>query len=283
MRSGFCVLRFGSATPLSEVVQIGPFAMATDRLLAVAAIWLFVALLPWLLRRDDARAARIVWLALAAGLIASRLVYVVQHWSVFSEDPVSMAYLWQGGFSAMSGVLAAAAVLAIGLRPLAAKGKAIAVLAVIFGLWIAITQIGTRPPPMLASGLTATGLDGRPISLDAMRGRPFVLNLWATWCPPCRREMPMLAAAAKEAESPPIVFVNQGETQAAIRSFLADEGLQLANHVIDRSGQIARATGSSALPTTLFVDAEGRVRVSHFGEISRAALADGLDVIKEKD
>lgn len=257
--------------------------MATDRLFAVAAIWLFVALLPWLLRRDDARASRIAWLALAAGLIASRLVYVAQHWSVFSADPASIAYVWQGGFSAMAGALAAAAVLAIGFSSLAAKAKAIAVLAVIFGLWVAVAQIGTRSPPMLASGLTATGLDGQPVSLDAMRGRPFVLNLWATWCPPCRREMPMLAAAAKEAGSPPIVFVNQGETPAAIRGFLAGEGLQINNLVIDRLGQIARATESSALPTTLFVDAGGRVRVSHFGEISRAALADGLDVIAEED
>ena len=283
MRAGCCPRRFSSTNPLSDVVQLGPFAMATDRLLAVAAIWLFVALLPWLLRRDDARASTIAWLALAAGLVVSRLVYVVQHWSVFGADPASIAYVWQGGFSAMAGVLGAAAVLAIRFSSVAAKAKSIAVLAAIFGLWVAVAQIGTRPPPLLASGLTATGLDGRPVSLDAMRGRPFVLNLWATWCPPCRREMPMLAAAAKEAGNPPIVFVNQGETQAAIRSFLADEGLQLDNLVIDRSGQIARATGSSALPATLFVDAGGRVRVSHFGEISRAALADGLDVIEEKD
>ncbi len=257
--------------------------MATDRLVAVAAIWLFVALLPWLMRRDDDRASRTAWLALAAGLIASRLFYVGQHWSVFSAYPASIAYVWQGGFSAMAGVLAAAAVLAIGFSGVAAKAKAITVLAAIFGLWVAVAQIGTRPPPMLASGLTATGLDGQPVSLDAMRGKPFVLNLWATWCPPCRREMPMLAAAAKEAGSPPIVFVNQSETPVAIQSFLADEGLQLDNLVIDRSGQIARATGSPALPTTLFVDAGGRVRVSHFGEISRAALADGLDVIQKED
>jgi thiol-disulfide isomerase/thioredoxin len=107
--------------------------------------------------------------------------------------------------------------------------------------------------------------------LDAMRGEPFVLNLWATWCPPCQREMPMMADVA--ARSPiPVFFINQGEDAPKIRAFLNDRRLTEATVLVDTRGALGSALQAPALPTTLFVDATGQVRVRHSGEISRAAL-----------
>ena len=269
---------------MNGVVHIGPLAMATERLVAVAAIWAFLALIPWLFRRDEERPAKIVWLALAVGVIAARLGYVVRHWQIFSEEPLAALYMWQGGFSPLLGIIAAALALAAGLPGIRAKLKSVGSLAVIAGVWFAISQIGlSRPPPMIPPGLTATRLDGQTVSLDAMRGKPFVLNFWATWCPPCLREMPMLARASRERPEPPIFFVNQGEDAAVVTKFIANQNFAIEHAVLDQSGAIARSVGATALPSTLFVDAKGRIRISHIGEISRAALEDGLDTIQEQN
>lgn len=266
---------------MNGVVQIGPLAMATERLVAVIAIWTFLALIPWLFRRDEKRPSKIVWVALAVGVLTARLGYVAQHWKIFSEDPLAVLYMWQGGYSPLSGIIAAAAVLALGLPGIRAKLKSVGGLAAIAGLWFAVSQIGfSGQPPMLPPGLTATRLDGQTVSLDAMRGKPFVLNFWATWCPPCLREMPMLARVSQERPEPPIFFVNQGEDAAVVAKFIADQKFEINHAVLDRSGTIAQAVGATALPSTLFVDSTGHIRISHYGEISRAALEDGLDTIQ---
>lgn len=70
----------------------------------------------------------------------------------------------------------------------------------------------------------------------------------------------------------PVLFVNQGETADRIRTFLRARKLTKASVLSDPNGRVATAIGSPALPTTLSVDAEGKVRARHFGEISRAAF-----------
>ncbi|WP_322629100.1 redoxin family protein, partial [Halothiobacillus sp.] len=68
-------------------------------------------------------------------------------------------------------------------------------------------------------------LSGSPVDLQAQQGRPMVLNLWATWCPPCRREMPMMVDVAQAQDEVDIVFANQGETTESIGVFLEQSGL----------------------------------------------------------
>lgn len=268
---------------MTGVVQLGPLAMPTDRLLAMIAIWLFVMLAPWLLRRESPRAASVVWIALAAGFVVARLAYVASHAGAFSEDPITILYVWQGGFSAIAGIVAAAAILAAGLGTMSARAKGLAALAVAAAVWFVAARLVAAPAPMLPTGLMARRMDGSIVSFDAMRGTPYVINLWATWCPPCRRELPMLARVANARQGPPIFFVDQRESPAAVARFLSKEKLRLGTVLIDATGMVAERTASPALPTTLFVDADGRVRVVHFGEISRAALADGMDAIRRKD
>ena len=77
-----------------------------------------------------------------------------------------------------------------------------------------------------------------------------VLNVWATWCPPCRREL--------------------------VRQYLAGRRIDAAAVALDPEGRIGRLFGVRALPATLFFDPEGRVAAVHVGEISRAALEDAV-------
>ena len=269
---------------MTGVIQIGPLVLATDRFVAVGAIWAFAAAVPWLLGRGEAKRNTATWLALGAGLFAARVGYVASHWSAFAADPPTIFYLWQGGFSAAAGIVSASAVLVLTLKGARSKLKALGATAAIAGIWLAITlAIAPKTLPLLPPGLSARQINGQIVALDQMRGTPFVLNLWATWCPPCRREMPMLASVAKSRANPPIFFVNQGENAAAVAGFLEKNNLVLPRTLLDQSSSFSRALGGGGLPTTIFVDANGRVRRSHFGEISRAALEEGLNQITTKD
>jgi thiol-disulfide isomerase/thioredoxin len=126
-----------------------------------------------------------------------------------------------------------------------------------------------------------TTLAGEPLDLARLAaGKPVVVNLWATWCPPCRREMPVLAAAQRQETGVRFVFVNQGEGGETAQRYLVASGLDLANVVLDPGAGIGREVGSMGLPTTLFYDAGGRLVDSHVGEISAASLASKLNRLR---
>jgi thiol-disulfide isomerase/thioredoxin len=115
------------------------------------------------------------------------------------------------------------------------------------------------------------------VALHDYRGRPLVINIWATWCPPCRREMPVLQQAQHDYPHVTFLFVNQGETPENVSTFMATTGLMLSHVLFDGTGELARRVGSMALPTTLFYNAEGRLVGSHLGELSRASLRHALE------
>src|SRR5699024_8765910 len=125
---------------------------------------------------------------------------------------------------------------------------------VMAGAMLSLTQRAhmTMPETALAR------LDGSPVQLAQLIGKPMVVNLWATWCPPCRREMPMLEAAQQRYPNVDFIFVNQQQGAAAVQDFLAGEQLQLDHVLIDSRGVMAQMVGSRALPTTLFYNAAGR-------------------------
>lgn len=115
------------------------------------------------------------------------------------------------------------------------------------------------------------------MALHSYRGKPLVINIWATWCPPCRREMPVLQQAQSDYPHVTFLFVNQGETPENVSTFLATTGLSLTHVLFDGTGLLAQRVGSMALPTTLFYDANGRLVGSHLGELSRASLRHALE------
>src|SRR5699024_6925659 len=126
---------------------------------------------------------------------------------------------------------------------------------------------------------TLRRLDGSTTTLRAWRGKPMVINLWATWCGPCRREMPMLVQASRERDDVRFVFVDQGESADAVRAFLQHENLDPAHVLIDSASELAHAYHAPGYPTTLFVDASGRLRDMRVGPLSRASLAVHLERI----
>lgn len=257
---------------MDQVVQIGPLMLAMDRVIALAAIWAFLGMGAFIGARTGTRAGRAAWIALTTGIVAARIGYVVDNWPAFAVEPWTIIALWQGGFALWPGVFAAAVALLVSLRSARATGAMIGTLAMLTGAFlIAQATLLATPATPFPEGIRVARVSGETISLDALRGKPFVLNLWATWCPPCRREMPMVIDVAR-GSSVAVLLVNQGEDVDKIRRFLAGENLPADDVVLDSRSTVGGATGSRAFPTTLFVDAEGRIRSSHAGEISRAAL-----------
>lgn len=127
-----------------------------------------------------------------------------------------------------------------------------------------------------APELSGTTLDGETWSLADERGSVVVLNVWASWCAPCRAEAPMLAALAKELE-PEVAFVglDTRDSDAAARAFVAKQGITYPN-VIDTDGQLQLRFGDSlppqAIPSTIVIDAQGRVAGRILGKASESDL-----------
>lgn len=126
--------------------------------------------------------------------------------------------------------------------------------------------------------VTLTGLGGREVDLRSFVGRPLVLNLWATWCPPCRREMPLLVRTANSRSDVTFVFANQdrGNSAGLVRSFLDESGLVMEWVLLDPENVLQRKLATSGLPTTYFFDAHGRLVAQHVGEISPRILEASL-------
>jgi thiol-disulfide isomerase/thioredoxin len=124
------------------------------------------------------------------------------------------------------------------------------------------------PPGRQVPALQLPLLGGGTWSLAAARGQPVLLNFWASWCEPCRAEMPSLArlAARHAADGLQVVAVNFREGEAAIERFLAAVPLALPI-VRDADGAAARAFGVGIYPTTVAVGADGRVAFALVGEI----------------
>lgn len=118
---------------------------------------------------------------------------------------------------------------------------------------------------------------GESMRLSALKGQPVVLNFWATWCRPCRAEMPRIEQAARD--NPGIAFyeIDLDENGSRVRGFF--DSLEITHLVplIDVGEATARAYGlGTGVPTTFFIDAEGVVRARSVGEMDTLTIATNL-------
>ena len=125
-----------------------------------------------------------------------------------------------------------------------------------------------------APGFQLTTLDGTPITRDSLRGRVVLLNFWATWCPPCRVEMPGFQEVYDEHRDAGFVVLGVSTDavgRATVREFLREEGISYP--VAMANGEIVNAYGGArVLPTSFLIDREGRIRHEVRGYFAEVAL-----------
>lgn len=159
-------------------------------------------------------------------------------------------------------------------------------------LFIVATRVGPERPAAAGQGAVAQASEPAPVvghpapdfalydeggalvELSALRGRVVLINIWATWCPPCRAEMPAIQAvyARYRDEGFTVLAVNQREEAAVVAAYLAEHGLAFAAP-LDRDGRVSDAYRANLLPSSFFIDRAGVVRGVYRGPMTRSVIA----------
>jgi thiol-disulfide isomerase/thioredoxin len=148
--------------------------------------------------------------------------------------------------------------------------------------------IDRGPGPQLEIGdpvpaFSASGLDGGTLSWSDYEGAPTVLVIWASWCPHCQAELPVLVPAVQARDGVEMVSVTTAVGQQpgpTPSEFLADEGLTLTTAVDDEAGTLMQGLGVTSFPTVYYVGADGAVVDVTVGESSEAAIESKLDALQ---
>jgi cytochrome c biogenesis protein CcmG/thiol:disulfide interchange protein DsbE len=121
-------------------------------------------------------------------------------------------------------------------------------------------------------------VDGRPVKLSDYRGQVVLLNTWATWCPPCRAEMPDLEAYYRDHQDDGFVVlaINSQESVDTVTGFLGDHGFTFPV-LLDPDGVVMSSYEIRGLPTSFFIDRDGMVRGVWSGQLSPARLKELVD------
>lgn len=255
-------------------ISLGPFAFALDHLLWFGALLTIGGVAGRVAGVPRPDFGRLIWPAALVGLLVARLGFVVRAFDLYRAEPAALFDLRDGGYLPWFGALALLGVLAWAgwrtpawRRPLGAGVLAAGLLLGAGHLLLGRSADASLPPLALRT------LAGEAVQLDDIgRGQPTVVNLWASWCPPCRRELPAFVAVQQNHPQVRVLLVNQGEEAATVQAYLAGQGLAPHDVLIDRSSALSAQVGAAGLPTTLFLDAEGRLVERHMGPLSAVTL-----------
>jgi cytochrome oxidase Cu insertion factor (SCO1/SenC/PrrC family) len=166
-----------------------------------------------------------------------------------------------------------------GLHELASGGDGwgspdvISALLTITGPELPVATAGGRAP---AFSLSTTG--GSSTSLGQLAGHPLVINFWATYCPPCRAEMPMLQRVMKAQSAATLVLIDEGDGRDAALTFLRGVGIT-QDSLLDSDLSVGHQYGAIAFPTTVFVKADGSIAGRQIGQLDERYLTAELTTL----
>lgn len=269
-------------------LSVGPIALSIQYFLvgfAVIVAWIVAAILG---RQRRVPAADALFNLILLALIGARLMFVARYWSDFMASPLWIIDIRDGGFDIWGAVIVAVLWLPWRLRrQVALRVPLLTAVVVGVAFWGINTimlglmeQQGRKLPQV-----TLHTLSEEPIELsEAINPKGgTIVNLWATWCPPCQREMPVLEQAQQKYPEFRFVFINQGEAGWTVQQYLQREGLALDYMLLDKHAKMSLAVGAHGLPATLFYDVDGVLVDFRMGELSAATLARSLKKLSVKD
>jgi len=152
--------------------------------------------------------------------------------------------------------------------------------------WALLTR-GAAPAATIGSmapDVALADLDGAPIRLDELRGRPVIINFWASWCGPCVEEFPLLNEASERHGADGLVVIGivyQDRSEAA-REFMARNGATW-QAAMDPGERVAGAYGILAPPETFFIGRDGTIVARQIGQFSAASLEDKVAAIIDEE
>ncbi len=128
-----------------------------------------------------------------------------------------------------------------------------------------------------APSFTLVDLEGNSVTLSDFRGKTVFVNFWATWCPPCRAEMPEIEAVYQEYKDKDVVVIGIDilEPEDVVRRFVEQGGYSWT-FVLDTSGEVAANYRIAAIPTSLFIDREGIIQAVNIGAMTKRAIESKL-------
>jgi cytochrome c biogenesis protein CcmG, thiol:disulfide interchange protein DsbE len=141
-----------------------------------------------------------------------------------------------------------------------------------------VFSLGKRSPGAhrMAPAIPRTVLVGAPVTLNELRGKPAIINFWASWCAPCRREAPALASFSRAVDGRArLVGVDWSDDPGDARAFVRRFGWRYTN-LRDANGSVGNAYGLQGLPTTFVVDPRGRIAAILRGPQTETSLTNSL-------
>ncbi|MES2950542.1 MAG: TlpA disulfide reductase family protein [Pseudomonadota bacterium] len=266
---------------MPNVLQIGPIVLPTSLIFMLVAMAAATFIGKRASRMADVDIEAILFQTLVVGVVVARLWFVLHFSTGYLASPLAILDIRDGGWRPMAGFVTAwlFALVRQFNRPVLRKPLLTAIF-VATAIWGGGIFALSRPDPeQQLPTLTLSSLQGANVSLAQFEGKPTVVNIWATWCPPCVREMPVLHEAQARNPAVNFIFINQGESAERVGGWLAARNLPLRNVLLDSRGQALETFNQRGLPTTLFFDAQGRLISTRTGELSAATLAEKLESI----
>ena len=266
---------------MSSAVQLGPLLLPLTLLLVFASAGSTLALGKWL-SKSSAEVDRTLWRVLLVCVVLARLAFVYEYQTLYLASPLTIIDIRDGGWNPVAGLVGAWMLAFYRERRSPAIRKplrwALTAGTAIFFIGTLVLAIGGQAGQKLPE-LAFMSLEGRAVHLIEFEGKPTVVNLWATWCRPCVREMPVLQEAQRKRTDIHFVFVNQGEDLGSVSRWLDGRRLTLRNVLLDPKRQASAAFHQKGYPTTLFFNAKGELVATRLGELSAATLDEKLGSI----
>jgi cytochrome oxidase Cu insertion factor (SCO1/SenC/PrrC family) len=132
-----------------------------------------------------------------------------------------------------------------------------------------------------AAAFRLLATDGTSFSLGDLKGQPLVINFWASYCPPCKAEMPLLDRTVGPQSGARLVLVNEGDSGQSTRAFLDGLGIRRAA-LLDSDLSVGRSYGIFTLPMTVFVRADGTIDRRQLGQVDQSVLETELSILTSR-
>lgn len=263
---------------MTTAVAVGPLALPLTPILLLISVLTGLLVAALVGRKYNVSVTDPLLTIFLGSLLFGRLVFIAR----FADSYDS---LWQmldirdRGFDLIAALLAAALILVWLLWRSKQQRQAllagVLTVTMLFGAFSLVIYVGRQQAVLPAFSFQQ--LNGDSVNLAELgQGQLTVVNLWATWCPPCRREMPVLQRAEQQYPDVRFVLLNQREHPQVIQQYLQQSGLRFNHLLLDQQGQLATQLGAHGLPVTLYFSADGQLLKSHMGELSAASLAQSL-------